>query len=131
MAMSPLRLSFSDDDVGHNVLRCRDDILGTMSILCQSCLVQFSSVQDGIYALAKAHMRSTSSLRRFPNVVFETIPMFVWLTMALSGPVKEDRLAVVSFNACLLQAIIFLGFVPAGSVSTFSTLQIFREASHL
>ena len=44
-----------------------------------------SSVQDGIYALEKASMRSTPSLRRFPNVAFETVPTFVcWHTMALS-----------------------------------------------
>ena len=35
-----------------------------------------SSIQDGIYALEKAHMRSTPSLRSFPNVAFETVPMF-------------------------------------------------------
>ena len=40
-------------------------------------IVQFSSVQDCIYALGKAHMRSTPSLRSFPNVAFETVPMFV------------------------------------------------------
>ena len=34
------------------------------------------------------------SLRSFPNVAFETVPMFVWLTMAPSRPVKEDRLAL-------------------------------------
>ena len=32
------------------------------------CLFQFSSVQGGIYALGKAHMRSTLSLRRFPSI---------------------------------------------------------------
>ena len=56
-----------------------------------------SSVQDGIYVLGKAHMRSAPSLRGFPNVVFhafETVPLFVWLTMALSRPLKEDRLAL-------------------------------------
>ena len=54
--------------------------------------------------------------------------------MALSRPFKEDRLAEASFHASLLQAIdgvIVLGFVPACSVSSSSTLQIFREASHL
>ena len=56
--------------------------------------VLVSSVQDGIYALGKAHMRSTPSLRSFPNVAFETVPMFVRLTMALSRPFKEDRLAL-------------------------------------
>ena len=53
-----------------------------------------SSAQDGIYVLGKAHMRSTPSVRGFPNVAFETAPMFVWLTMALSRPFKEERLAL-------------------------------------
>ena len=54
----------------------------------------FSSVQDGIYALGKAHMCSTLSLRNFPSVAGETVPMFVWLTMALSRPFKEGSLAL-------------------------------------
>ena len=33
---------------------------------------QFSSVQDGIYVLGKAHICSSLSLRSFPNVAFET-----------------------------------------------------------
>ena len=60
-----------------------------------------SSIQGDIYALGKAHMRSTPSLRSFPNVAFETAPMFVWLTMAISRPFKEDRLEEASFNASL------------------------------
>ena len=36
-------------------------------------------------------MRSTPSLGSFPSVAFETVPMLVRLTMALSLPVKEDR----------------------------------------
>jgi len=55
----------------------------------------FSSVQDGIYALGKAHMRSTPSLRSFPNLAFETVPVFNWLTMALSCPFKEDCPALI------------------------------------
>ena len=55
---------------------------------------QFSSVQDGIHGPGKPHMRSTTSLTSFPNVAFETVPMFVWLTMARSRPFKEDRLAL-------------------------------------
>ena len=60
------------------------------------CLVQFSSVQfslvqDGIYAPEKAHMRSTQSLRSSPNVALEKVPMLVWFTMALSRPLKEER----------------------------------------
>ena len=36
-----------------------------------------SSVQDGMQVLKKAHMHSTPSLRSFPNVAFETVPMLV------------------------------------------------------
>ena len=39
--------------------------------------VQFSSVQDGFYAIGKAHMRSTPSLGSFPDVALETVPMLV------------------------------------------------------
>ena len=56
--------------------------------------VQFSSVRDDFYALGKALMCSTPSLRSFPNVAFETVPMFVSLMMALSHPFEEDRLAL-------------------------------------
>ena len=36
---------------------------------------EFLSVQDGVCMLRKAHMRSTLSLRSFPNVAFETMPV--------------------------------------------------------
>ena len=39
-------------------------------------------------------MCSTPSLWSFPSVIFETVPMFVWLMMALSRPFKEDCLAL-------------------------------------
>ena len=32
-------------------------------------------------------------LRSFPNSAFETVPMFVWFTMALSHPFNKNRLA--------------------------------------
>ena len=56
-------------------------VTGSRHLSVQFSSVQFSSVQDGIYALGKASMRSTPSLRSFPNVAFETVPMLVWLTM--------------------------------------------------
>ena len=59
--------------------------------------VYFSSAQFSSrwYLCAqKTHMRSTTSLRSLPNIAFETVLMFVWLTMALSRPFKEDRLAL-------------------------------------
>ena len=66
-------------------------ILAYVHIIWSRCssLVQFSSVQDGIYALGKAHVHSTPSLRSFPNVALETVPMLVWQTMALSRPLKN------------------------------------------
>ena len=56
------------------------------------------SVQDGIYALRKSHMRSTPSLRGFHSIAFETVPIFVWLTMAFSRPFKEDRALIFFYR---------------------------------
>ena len=42
----------------------------------------FSLVQDGIYVLRKVHMHSTLSLRSFPSVAIETVPVLVWVKMA-------------------------------------------------
>ena len=82
---------------------------------------EFSSVQDGIYAIGKAHkmMRSIPSLASFLNVAFNTVPVFVWLTMALSRPFKEDRLALpLSTPLCSMRSMVLcpVCFVPAGSV---------------
>ena len=47
--------------------------------------------------------------RSYPNVAFETVPMFASLTMALSRPLKENR------PASLMQAIdgvIYLALCP-------------------
>ena len=67
----------------------------TLAVICFR--FYFTSVQNGVYSLGKAHMRSIPSLRRFPNVPFETVSMFVWLTMALSCRFKEDRRALPLF----------------------------------
>ena len=58
-----------------------------------SMKAKFSSVQDGIYTLAKAHMHSTPPLRSFPNIAFKTVPMsdWQWPTLILF---KEDRLVL-------------------------------------
>ena len=94
---------------------------------------QISSVQDGIYVLGKAHMCSTPSHRSFSSVVFETVPMFIWLTMALSRPFKEDCLALLfSMPLSSRRSMVWVfGFVPAGSVSSCSTFQVYWEASYL
>ena len=70
-------------------------------------------------------MHSTLPLRSFPNVAFEMVPLFIWLTMALSHPFKKC-LSPPGDQWCDV-----LGFVHAGSVSSFPTLQIVQEASHL
>ena len=53
-------------------------------------------------------MRSTPSLRSFPNVAFETVPMFVWLTMALSRPFKEVHLGLPLLSSCKTGARVIL-----------------------
>ena len=49
-------------------------------------------------------MRSKPSLRRFPNIAFETVPMFVRLTMIRSHLLNEGR-RPFSFYVSLLHAI--------------------------
>ena len=82
--------------------------------------VHFSSVQDGIYALGKAHMRPTPSLRSFPNGALETVPMLVWLTMALFSSSQGRSLSASSFYIRLSPLgdrwCDVLGFVPSGSL---------------
>ena len=58
--------------------------------------------------------------QKFPNVAFETVPMFVWLTMALALSSFQGRSSSTSsFHASLLQAIDgvirLLLFVQVGS----------------
>ena len=71
---------------------------------CQWCderHVQFSSTQNGFYVLGKARIRSTQSLRRFPDVGFETVPSdWRWPSLVLSSKIVECS----SFHASLLQA---------------------------
>ena len=89
---------------------CRvwDALTGNSFLTSSQCsLLQFervllSSVQDGIYALRKAHVHSAPSLRSFPNVVFEMVPT------TNNGPLlsfqgRSSRTS--SFHASLLQAI--------------------------
>ena len=89
---------------------CRvwDALTGNSFLTSSQCsLLQFervllSSVQDGIYALRKAHVHSDPSLRSFPNVAFEMVPT------TNNGPLlsfqgRSSRTS--SFHASLLQAI--------------------------
>ena len=78
---------------------------GQSSVEADVVRVQFCSVQFKMVSirLEKPICAPPPSLRSFPNFAFETVPVFVWLTMALACPSKEDHLA--SFNASLLQAV--------------------------
>ena len=87
------------------------------------CSVQFSSVQDGIYALGKAHLSGVSPmlpLKQFqcwsdwwhPFLIFSRKMVERFLFLRLSPP--GDRWCNV-----------------LGSVSSSSTLQIFQDATHL
>ena len=50
---------------------------GAVTVIRLMSSDQFSSVQDVIHALGKAHMRSIPLLWSFHRDAFETIPMFV------------------------------------------------------
>ena len=97
-------------------------------------LVQFNSIQDGIYALGKAHnMRSAPSFRSVPNVAFENGSNVRLIDYGPLSSFQGRSSSASSFLTSLLQAIdgvMSLALCPAGSVSSFSTLPSFREASH-
>ena len=83
---------------------------------------EFSSVQDGIYALEKARMRSTTSLRSFPTSPlkrFRCSSDWRWPSLVLSRKIVSrflfPRLSPPGDRCCDV-----LGFVPADSVSSSS-----------
>ena len=94
--------------------------------------VQFSSVQDSIYALGKAHDYAIHPLS-LSDVVYETVPMFVWLTTVLSRPFSEGRRTLpLSAPLSPRRAVVWCPWLCAsGCVSSSSTPQIFRDGSHL
>ena len=56
-----------------------------------------------------------------PNVAFETVPIVVWLTIALSRPLKEDRRAISLLHDSVLQVlddVMSLALRPKGSVAS-------------
>ena len=94
---------------------------------------QFSSFQDVIYALRKpicAPPRLSEVSPTLPLKRFQCSSDWRWP----SRPFQEDLSRNIAFPHLFPPGDRWcdvLGFVPAGSVSSFSTLQIFREASHL
>ena len=74
-------------------------------------------------------MRSNPSLRSFPSVASETVPMFV---LTDDGYVSSQRRSSSNFRASFFQAIggvMSLALCPTYSVSSSLTLQTFRGAS--
>ena len=60
----------------NSIVMCRP--VQSRRVVAMTRPYQFSSVQNGIHALGKAHtiMHSTPSIRGSPNVAFETVPVF-------------------------------------------------------
>ena len=95
---------------------------------------RFTSVQDGIYALGKAHMRYTLSLRSLLQCCLENSSK-VGLTEGWPFLVLSPQIA----KCCLFPRVSppgdrwrdFHGFMPAGRVSRPATLQIFRDGIHV
>ena len=70
-------------------------------LTCLFCWSLFSSVQFKMVSMRseKTHMRPHPQyLRSVPTVAFQTVPIFVWLTMTLSRLFKKDRLALPLFT---------------------------------
>ena len=96
-------------------------------------VAKFSSVQDGICTWKSPYICSPPCLTEVSPMLPLKVSVFPWLTMALSCPFKEDHI-VIPFPCLSPQGewcSYVLGFVPAGSVSSSSTLQIFQDTSHL
>ena len=91
-------------------------------------VVQFNS--GGYLCARKSPYALHPSLRRFPNFAFGTIPTFVW------------RWPLLVFSRKMIERFLFLClsppgdrwcdvlvFMPTGSVSSSSTLQIFTQCT--
>jgi len=64
----------------------------------------------------KAHMCSTPSLGRFRYTASKTVSIFVWLTMTLSRPFKEDRLTLrLSMPLCSRRSMVWCPWLCACS----------------
>ena len=96
--------------------------------------VQFCSVQDGIYAIGKAHMRSTPSLRSFANVAFGISPNVGLIDDGPFSSYQGRSLSASSVYASLLQAtdgVMSLAVYPQVVYQAPKYFIIFRDASRL
>ena len=66
-----------------------ESVCSSPSEVSRCCLWKSSNfylIDDGLFLF----FLCTPSHQKFPSVAFETVPMFIWLTMALSYPLKQD-----------------------------------------
>ena len=99
-------------------------------------VLRFSSVQFMMLSMRSEKpigVPSIPSLRSFPYFAFERLQCSSdrrWPSLVLSKKIVQrfrfQRLSPPGNQWCDV-----LGFVPAGSILSFSTIQIFREASQL
>ena len=102
--------------------------------LLSVCATNNGSLQNGMYVLGKAHKCSIPTQKLSPQIAVETVPLFIWLTMALPCPFKKDHWALPFSLASSLPGNWWCnvhGFVPTDSVSSSSTLHIFWDIIHL
>ena len=95
--------------------------------MCVCVCAHVCSVQDGIYALGKVHPVS----RKFPqSCLWNCLSDWQLPSLVLSRKIMQcflfPRLSLWGDQWCNV-----LGFVPVGSVSSFSTFQIFWGTNHL
>ena len=86
-----------------------------------------------VFKLWKSHMRSTSFLGSFPNVASETFQCssdWRWPYLVLLRKIVQ-RFLFPRLSPPGDRWSDALGFVHTGSVSSISTLQTFRDSSHL
>ena len=101
-------------------------LVRTKSPVCPNVILQpvmrLTNVSDKYWLHKKVIVRkptcAPSCFRSFPNIAFETVTMFVWLTVALTYPLRKiikhfllTRLSPPSNGWCDV-----LDYVPAGSV---------------
>ena len=120
------------------------DLLDTIFWPCRSQWMKHENCCRRFWVqFKKVSMRSAGKAYKLCALLplSDVSPSFLWKRFQCSSDWQWPSLflsrrssSVYSFHAALLQAIdgvMSLFFAPAGSVPSFSTLQTFREASHL
>ena len=116
-----LRVEVSQQYVSLKIILCMVVCEAVWNQAQKVCSVQFSSVQDGIYVLGKAQMRSTPSLGSFPNVAHwnsSNVGLIAWRWPFLV-PSRKHRWALPLFTP---QGVLILLLLPQSLVTGQSGL---------